>query len=586
VQRLTNLRLRLKLFLAFGLVLAVTVTAGISACLSLRTAGTQARQLYAHNVVGLEKLGNLRDDIHALRSANLAYPLSVVAGDSTADRAASRADIMKMRRTVAADLAALEHQAGLSAAQRALLPGIATRLNQWNTDADKGALGLTGAGDLHGAARSALHGVGVQHFKAAIATLDQLTRLTDEDALASHRAADSAVSQATMLTIGLSILAVVLGIGIALALTRYITRAVGRVAAGVTSLADHCAVDLQRGLEAMARGDLTVDAQPVTGPIENPGADELGVLAATFNRMLAAIQGSLAAYNTTRGGLAGMIGEISSSSSSVNAASEEMAATSEEAGRAVAEIATAINEVATGATRQVEMVEHARGAADQTVAAAQLGESVAAEGVSASQQASEAMRLVQESTRRVTDGMQALARRSEEIGGIVDTITGIAGQTNLLALNAAIEAARAGEQGRGFAVVAEEVRQLAEESQKAASNIAELIAETQRETAATVSVVEDSARRSEDGAAVVDRVREAFEQISATIAEMSSRVEEIARSIAEVVGVAEQSSATSEQVSASTQETSASTQEIAASAHGLAQTAETLAGLVTRFRVA
>ena len=64
-----------------------------------------------------------------------------------------------------------------------------------------------------------------------------------------------------------------------------------------------------------------------------------------------------------------------------------------------------------------------------------------------------------------------LGARSEQIGGIVETITGIAEQTNLLALNAAIEAARAGEQGRGFAVVAEEVRKLAEESQRAAASI-------------------------------------------------------------------------------------------------------------------
>ena len=75
--------------------------------------------------------------------------------------------------------------------------------------------------------------------------------------------------------------------------------------------------------------------------------------------------------------------------------------------------------------------------------------------------------------RRGAEAIESLRAKSEQIGGIVETITGIAGQTNLLALNAAIEAARAGEQGRGFAVVAEEVRKLAEESQHAASSIAE-----------------------------------------------------------------------------------------------------------------
>src|SRR5690242_317284 len=118
-----------------------------------------------------------------------------------------------------------------------------------------------------------------------------------------------------------------------------------------------------------------------------------------------------------------------------------------------------------------------------------------------------------DSSEGVTVAIRELAAKSEQIGAIVQTITGIAEQTNLLALNAAIEAARAGEQGRGFAVVAEEVRQLAEESQEAASSIAGLIAEIQRETQGTVEVVEDGARRSEDGAAVVAEARDAFAQI-------------------------------------------------------------------------
>ena len=82
----------------------------------------------------------------------------------------------------------------------------------------------------------------------------------------------------------------------------------------------------------------------------------------------------------------------------------------------------------------------------------------------------------------MSDAIGELAAKSEQIGAIVQTITGIAEQTNLLALNAAIEAARAGEQGRGFAVVAEEVRKLAEESQHAAHEISELIGAIQEET--------------------------------------------------------------------------------------------------------
>ena len=120
------------------------------------------------------------------------------------------------------------------------------------------------------------------------------------------------------------------------------------------------------------------------------------------------------------------------------------------------------------------------------------------------------MQSVRTSSQAVTDAIRELAAKSEQIGTIVQTITGIAEQTNLLALNAAIEAARAGEQGRGFAVVAEEVRKLAEDSQHAAHEISELIGAMQAETTKAVEVVEDGAQRTQDGAAVVEHTREAF----------------------------------------------------------------------------
>jgi methyl-accepting chemotaxis protein len=342
--------------------------------------------------------------------------------------------------------------------------------------------------------------------------------------------------------------------------------------------------------DRIAHGDLTQEVEP------RSSQDRLGVAVRDMRRKLA-----------------GLVGAVSESSQLLSTASREMASTSEEAGRAVGEIASAVSDVAQGAERQVRAIEAARSAtaevglatessaqsAQETAAAAAEARQIAAEGQHAVSEATEAMRQVRENSGQVTEVMHQLANKSEQIGGIIETITGIAGQTNLLALNAAIEAARAGEQGKGFAVVAEEVRKLAEESQRAAASIADLVQEIQAETNHAVFVVEAGAERSEQGAATVEQAREAFERIGASVDGMSSRVDSIAAAVAqiassaervqddmvEVAAVAEESSASSEQVSASTQQTSASAQEIAASAQQLAGTANELEQLVAQFRV-
>ena len=419
---------------------------------------------------------------------------------------------------------------------------------------------------------------------------DALSNALFNYATALQKQADTAkassVSQSQMIMGLVSGLALVIACVIAFVLSRSISRRLGALVQRLQSLSVNCLASLSSGLAAVSTGNLTVDAESTTAPVGDAGGDEIGQLSGTFNQMLKQIAESIGNYNTMRAQLADLVSEISESSTVVASASHEMAATSEEAGRAVGEIARAVSDVAAGAERQVGMVTRAQESTHETRKAAEGAASVAQEGVAAADQANDAMLALRASTNEVMSAIRALSAKSDQIGGIVETITGIAAQTNLLALNAAIEAARAGEQGRGFAVVAEEVRKLAEESQAAAGTIGDLITQIQAETARTVQIVEDGAERTEKSSATVEAAQESFRQIGASVEDICTRIEQIVEATGEVAAVAEESSASTEEVSAATQQTSASTEEIAASAQILARTAEQLNQIVGQFQIA
>jgi methyl-accepting chemotaxis protein len=467
----------------------------------------------------------------------------------------------------------------------------------------------------HGAALAALRAVD-RYVRVPLQANTQIAAYVAKRRADNVKAATSAGNRARTASILAIILGTLLATGVALLVTRSLTRRIGTIRTAAGRLAEgDVDVDVQVGgqdelaetakafdevvgsfrelaqaASRVAEGDLTVEVQP---------RSERDALGHAFQTMVARLRA--------------LVERMSQSAGTLSAASQQMAGSSAEAGRAVSEIANAVGDVAAGAERQVRAVDTVHQATEQitnrtersaeeartTVTAAAEARGVADEGAAAVAQATEAMAAVRDASEQATHAIRGLGEKSEQIGGIVDTITGIAEQTNLLALNAAIEAARAGEQGRGFAVVAEEVRKLAEESQQAAASIAGLIAEIQAETTKAVEVVEAGAQRTEEGTSTVEQARSSFEAIGGSVASMSERVEQIAAAIdelaqtsrkvheemSEVAAVAEQTSASTEEVSASTEETSAAASEITESARQLAQTAEALERLVGEFTV-
>lgn len=120
--------------------------------------------------------------------------------------------------------------------------------------------------------------------------------------------------------------------------------------------------------------------------------------------------------------------------------------------------------------------------------------------------------------------MEGLAAAAQKIGDVVDLISDIASQTNLLALNATIEAARAGDAGKGFAVVASEVKNLANQTAKATSEISEQIAGIQDSTEASVGAMKIVTE-------TIEEINEISTSISAAVEEQSKVTEEISENM-------------------------------------------------------
>jgi len=274
----------------------------------------------------------------------------------------------------------------------------------------------------------------------------------------------------------------------------------------------------KRFAERMADGDLS------RAP-EVRGSDE----SAEMMQALAAMQKSLSE----------IVGQVRESAESIQVASSEVASGNMDLSQRTEQTASNLQQASSAMTQLTGTVGQS---ADSAVTAKQLAGAAA-----------ETAGRGGEVVSRVVSTMGEINSASRKIADIIGTIDGIAFQTNILALNAAVEAARAGEQGRGFAVVAGEVRLLAQRSAEAAREIKGLIGASVERVEAGTLLVNDAGTTMTDIVGSVQRVTDIIGEISAAAIEQSQGIAQVNGTVTELDQMTQQNAALVEESAAAAQ---------------------------------